>query len=278
MTSKLIKYEFRSALRQIGIIWAALMAAAVLLGVLGLVFDSMFGTHQGSVNIFENLLTIVPPLIYFTIFIAMLVVTVLIVVLRFYKGLLGDEGYLMHTLPVKPWQLITAKGVVAGAVVIISIIAAVLSIMILVAFDDAGSMMEGMKDFFAELGKEPRLILVIIEGIVICVFSVLKSIYQIYAAMAIGQLSNKYRMLTSLGAYIGISIVLTILATIAISVFTMADFDIWLDNALMDMNIYEDGFGLVQAGMGAAFVLTFIQLAAFHVIAERILSKKLNLI
>ena len=29
--------------------------------------------------------------------------------IRFYKNLYTDEGYLMHTLPVKPWMLIVSK-------------------------------------------------------------------------------------------------------------------------------------------------------------------------
>ena len=34
MTGKLIKYEFRSALRLIAIVWAALLAAAIFLGII----------------------------------------------------------------------------------------------------------------------------------------------------------------------------------------------------------------------------------------------------
>lgn len=41
--------------------------------------------------------------------VALFVLTMIVIIQRFYKGLLCDEGYLMFTLPVKPWQLIATK-------------------------------------------------------------------------------------------------------------------------------------------------------------------------
>lgn len=283
MTGNLIKYEFRSGLRYIGIIWPALIVSAALLGlvfkVMGIVSPE---DPQGIMNILQLIFDLVFPLLYAAIFIAMIVITIFIVVMRFYKGLLGDEGYLMHTLPVKPWQLITSKGIVACAVVMISIICAVLSVLILVGIDDISGLITGGKEFFAVLGEEPRLILVIIEVIILAIFGTMASIYHIYAAMAIGQLTGKHRLLASLGAYIAINIALTVLATVIIVIGDRLCLDVWLSEWLWSIEasagMNNDGFIMVQAVLGAAFVVAVVQLAAFHVITERILSKKLNLI
>ncbi|MDO4745838.1 MAG: hypothetical protein Q4B18_04710 [Bacillota bacterium] len=283
MTGNLIKYEFRSGLRYIGIIWPALIVSAALLGlvfkVMGIVSPE---DSQGIMNILQLIFDLVFPLLYAAIFIAMIVITIFIVVMRFYKGLLGDEGYLMHTLPVKPWQLITSKGIVACAVVMISIICAVLSVLILVGIDDISGLITGGKEFFAVLGEEPRLILVIIEVIILAIFGTMASIYHIYAAMAIGQLTSKHRLLASLGAYIAINIALTVLATVITVIGDRLCLDVWLSEWLWSIEasagMNNDGFIMVQAVLGAAFVVAVVQLAAFHVITERILSKKLNLI
>lgn len=40
---------------------------------------------------------------------AVVVITFIVILLRFYKNLLQNEGYLMNMLPVKSWQHITAK-------------------------------------------------------------------------------------------------------------------------------------------------------------------------
>lgn len=279
MTSKLIKYEFRSASRSIGVIWAALIAAAILLGIVMRFMGNIFPEDAtGAMAVLEFLFELIPPIIYGALFVAMLVITVLIIVMRFYRGLLGDEGYLMHTLPVKPWQLITAKGAVASIVVIISGIAAALSIFILVGIQNMGDISTMFKAFFGACGEHPKLVLVVIEGIIILVLGVMKSVYQIYTAMAIGQLAGKHRILLSLGAYIGISVILTIITGILGTIAEASGLGLWISGLIMDMNIYADGFYAVQIMIAFIFLLTAVQLVVFHIVTERILSKKLNLI
>lgn len=283
MTGKLIKYEFRSGLRNIGIIWAALLASAVLLGVMLRVVGALFPDGaQGILGVLEVLFSVIPPILYVVIMIAMIVITMLIVVLRFYKGLLGDEGYLMHTLPVKPWQLIASKGIVASAIVLISCIAIIISILVIAVTQDVKGFFDGLGEFMGVLGEEPRLVLIIFEALIIVIIGTMASVYQIYASMAIGQLAGKHRLLTSLGAYIAINMILTILSIIVVVVGDLLCIDAWLLDWLTSIEagigITRDGFILVQAGVAAAFVVSALQLAVFHIIAERILSKKLNLI
>jgi hypothetical protein len=46
---------------------------------------------------------------FMAVIVAMFVIAIIFVVNRFSKGLLGNEGYLMHTLPVRPWHLVASK-------------------------------------------------------------------------------------------------------------------------------------------------------------------------
>lgn len=279
MTGKLIKYEFRSALRLIAIVWAALLAAAIFLGIILRTMGFVSAEAPKGVFVFVDMFfSVVPPLLYGALFIAMLVITVIVVVLRFYRGLLGDEGYLMHTLPVKPWQLITAKGVVASTVILISGFAAMLSIFMLIAIQDIGGFFRDIGEMFIWLGDNPKAILITLEIIVILVFSVMRSVYQIYTAMAIGQLAGKHRLLTSLGAYIGINMILTVLLMVLMIMVDATGMDIWIVNVFEAVDVYDRAFYIGQTALGILFALTFVQVAAFHVVTERILSKKLNLI
>lgn len=279
MTGKLIKYEFRSALRLIAIVWAALLAAAIFLGIILRTMGFVSAEAPKGVFVFVDMFfSVVPPLLYGALFIAMLVITVIVVVLRFYRGLLGDEGYLMHTLPVKPWQLITAKGVVASTVILISGFAAMLSIFMLIAIQDIGGFFRDIGEMFIWLGDNPKAILITLEIIVILVFSVMRSVYQIYTAMAIGQLAGKHRLLTSLGAYIGINMILTVLLMVLMITVDATGMDIWIVNVFEAVDVYDRAFYIGQTALGILFALTFVQVAAFHVVTERILSKKLNLI
>ena len=112
MTGKLMKYEFRSVFKQIGVIWAALPAVAILTSFTGWIY-ARSALAQENDQLLGALLARIPMFLYVGLFIALVVATLFVVVMRFYKGLLKEEGYLMHTLPVKEWQLITSKGVTA---------------------------------------------------------------------------------------------------------------------------------------------------------------------
>ena len=263
MTGRLIKYEIRSSIKLMAVIWAALIAASLLFSVSSNLLRRTFeGASQGA-NTLVSIVGTITGFMYISIFIALVAATVIIVILRFYKGLLGDEGYLMHTLPVKPWQLITSKGLVAAGVVLLSIIVAMVSLAILAGL----SSLSVIPDIFSGIAKawkeDPRYILIIVEVLVIMVLSLLKSIYQVYASLAIGQLAGKHRILLSLAAYIGLSTAVTvffiILGMIAGS-FDMVDLLSSWDGSAGNM------FGLSQFVIAVMFGLTAIQLVAFHII------------
>lgn len=100
MLTKLLKYEFKASARTYGGLYLALLAAAALLGA-GLGSKA----QSSSAAYINNVLM----LIYIGLCVAVAVVTVMTIVQRFNRNLLGREGYLMHTLPVTPAQLIGSK-------------------------------------------------------------------------------------------------------------------------------------------------------------------------
>ena len=276
MTGKLMNYEIKSSMKLMAVIWAALIAASLLFSLsLHVLTDIAVERPGGGISFAIGIFEFITGLMYFAVFVALIVATLVIVIMRFYKGLLGDEGYLMHTLPVKPWQLITSKGIIAALIVMISVLVAFLSILVLAGV----SGLEMIPKVFGALGaiweEEPRMVLVIVEAIILLVLSVLKSVYQIYAALAIGQLANKHRILLSLGAYIGISMIMSILFLLIVAASDSVGTISWL--SVFIANNDSDPFAISQMAIGIMFVLTAVQLAAFHVVTERILSLKLNL-
>ena len=95
MLSKLLKYEFKATGRIYGGLYLAILAAAALLGAFfrfpALISDFPFA---------------VVTIVYLMLCVAIAVITALTIIQRFTRNLLGREGYLMHTLPVTPAQLI----------------------------------------------------------------------------------------------------------------------------------------------------------------------------
>lgn len=118
MLRKLLKYEFKSTARLLGILYLAILACAL---VLGLVIRPSIKTINGQEDIIsymgffspERSLISAITIIYVILLLAMTVMTILLIIYRFYKNLLKDEGYLMHTLPVPTWMLICSKLIVA---------------------------------------------------------------------------------------------------------------------------------------------------------------------
>ena len=274
MTGRLIKYELRSSIKLMGVIWAALIVTSFLFSI----SSNFMGNIMRSSSIASTLINLfqgITGMLYIAVFIATAAASVVIIIMRFYKGLLSDEGYLMHTLPVKPWQLITAKGVSALIIVCASVIVSILSFMILAGTGSFGAIVE-FCDLIREMFREePKVILVAAELIVLVILSLLKSIYQIYASLSIGQLAGKYRILLSLGAYVGINIVITVLTVLIMMLLDVTGaLSGW---SSVSLNTVNDMLNAGQTVLGFAAAVTVIQLAAFHVITERILSLRLNL-
>lgn len=96
MLKQLLKYEFMATGRTYGGLYLALVALAVLSGF------SLRGSSNGD-------LTALFIIAYMAVAVAVAVVSVMTIVTRFTRNLLGREGYLMHTLPVTESQLILSK-------------------------------------------------------------------------------------------------------------------------------------------------------------------------
>ena len=95
MLSKLLKYEFKATCRIYGGLYLAILAAAALLGA--------FFRFPALVSDFP---IVVVTIVYLMLCVAIAVITALTIIQRFTRNLLGREGYLMHTLPVTPAQLL----------------------------------------------------------------------------------------------------------------------------------------------------------------------------
>ena len=288
MIKKLCKYEFRSIGRTLIPIYIAVIAVSIITAI-----SIAMNVNYANINYSSNsvqwaiemnvpyklqqVFTFVMSLTYFAVMVALFVLTFVIILQRFYKGLLCDEGYLMFTLPVKPWQLITSKGITAFVISILSGIVSCISIFIMMigVAEDRWTLLAQMFSFknwsmfFIRLNEViPLWGLYALEIIVYIIVGSLASLYQVYASMAIGHLAKKNRILMSVVAYIVISMILSFIGGIfgVFSAFTMQN--------LIYINAGEV---FLHALLIFSIIISIIEFVVFFVITERILSKKLNL-
>lgn len=149
--------------------------------------------------------------------IATLVVTFVIMILRFYRNLMSDEGYLMFTLPVKTSQLINAKLIVSLLWNITCVIVVAASLFIVLGTAKNMAMFRDVLDTFFTVLKDTygsSYVWLIVEYIVLILVGLIQQILLIYVSIAIGHMLNDHKVIGSFAAYIGIHIIIQTLVTI----------------------------------------------------------------
>ena len=189
-------------------------------------------------DIFKGVLGIIPGLItfaYVVAIIAMIIVSFVIIVVRFYKNLMSDEGYLMFTLPVKAHNLINSKLFASTIWNVASVVGVIVSLLIVFSgsshfkeIPDAWqSMVSELKNTFGSSYS-----LLIIEFIVMLIIGLFNGTLMIYVSIALGQFFRGHKILGSFAAYIGIYTVVQIITTVLTVVIGLAfkniisDFDV----------------------------------------------------
>ncbi|WP_122790920.1 hypothetical protein [Intestinibacillus sp. Marseille-P6563] len=286
MYRKLCKYEFKSIARTLLPIYLAVIAVSIInafsekIGSGSLMSGSSF---LGTGSLFSNILGLfqaVAAFAYFGVLVALFVLTTVVIIQRFYKGLLCDEGYLMFTLPVKTWHLVASKATVAFVMSVVSGIAAMISILILGlgATADPLGLLANLFDFqgwarvLHQLNIQyPAWPLYVIEFIVMCILTALAALFHVYVSMAIGHLARKHRVMMSVVAYIIISMALSFISGFVLILVGASNLYIgaWLAQLSPTANMHVLLIGMI--------LWNFIELAVFAIGTERILSKKLNL-
>ena len=104
MLGKLLKYEFKATSRILLPLYGALLIFAFIVKIfIGTKLDGVNMDFLGGIPAVVSIFT------YGATMAAVFIVTIFIIIQRFYKNLLGDEGYLMNTLPVSTTSNISSK-------------------------------------------------------------------------------------------------------------------------------------------------------------------------
>ncbi|MBQ9166118.1 MAG: hypothetical protein IJX71_04255, partial [Oscillospiraceae bacterium] len=137
MLRKLLKYEFKSTARTFGIVYLIMILLCSLTGLL----DSVSQIISVDTSISVTLIALTMLFLFSAV-----IITTVLNLNRFEKGVFKDEGYLLHTLPVRSWQIIASKLIPAVVWTIATVLVMGFSL-ILMLFCGTGNLSE----FFQEL-------------------------------------------------------------------------------------------------------------------------------
>ena len=259
---KLLKYEWKACAR----VCLPMYAAVLLLALVNRL------TMKDQVQaLMHGIPTALMALLYFGVMVAVFVVTAVILIQRFYKNLLGDEGYLMFTLPVTVSQHIWAKTIIAVVMSILSTIAATLSIGIL-----GGGAATVMQNLLQGLVQRPNEFVVGLEILLWLLICTVVGMLFIYLCIALGHLAKKHRVLMSVVWYFVLSTVLQFLFMF----FIMGVGNLPLEGFWQGLQNFFMSIGpaaTIHIGMILLCIGTAIPGAAFFLGTRYILKNKLNL-
>ncbi len=266
MLVKLMKYEIKATARTLIPLYIALLAFAII---------NKFFIGTGLSNKLEGFGSI--PFIlsifgYGCTMAAVFIVTFFVIIQRFYKNLLGDQGYLMNTLPVTTTTNITSKLSIAIFWNIISGFVAILSIIIMAFNPDAFSnffkeLSQALSEGYARFGVQ--VYIVIIESIIAILIQLIKFVIMIYASISIGHLFSKHRILSSFAAFIILNLITTAISSALGIGFSHSNLSTLFDNVQSSWPIH------LLLGLVILFNLVFCII--YFIITNYILKSKLNL-
>ncbi|NLP17955.1 MAG: hypothetical protein GX376_02550 [Firmicutes bacterium] len=271
MLKKLLKYDLQATLRIFLPLYAILISVAVINKLISIILPLQVQAPK-----------IMAMIIYITIMVGMFVITFIMMLQRFYKNLLSEEGYLMFTLPTQPWKLIASKLLVAILWTAASALAAYISIFIIVfQRGNFGAFIIALKEtatsLYAFLG--PSMFLFIIEVLLGGVLSLAAGILLVYASMALGHLCNRHRILASVGAFIALNALTQILFFQLVRLIAAPlsrNMQALLSKAggyLSTLNGVQLFHGVMWFGLAATGILA----AGYFAITNYVLSRRLNL-
>ncbi len=266
MLKKLLKHEWRG-------LWKIplLLLGILLLGTLALGFsfalpiwdEDWFGFGFSLVATF---------LVYYALVIGVPMGINIYLVVRYYKSMFTDEGYLTHTLPATTHQLLLSKSIVMGAWNVISTLALGGSVFIILSMLYVFQIQKevSLTELFEEFGRLFRMMIedggfqdlggFAISAIILALAGMVCNTMKLIGAISLGQLLRRHRILGAIGAYFGFNIITGIaefIITIPYAVFAgtgymegLYDFDsrLYLINAVL----------YVAVGVGLYFMSEYL--------------------
>lgn len=266
MLGKLLKYEVRATARNFLPLFAALLVFSVFNRIL---YSQAVSDVLWQTGWLRGTLYGIMGFAYAVVICAVVVVAFVVIIQRFYKNLMGDEGYLMMTLPVRPWEHVISKMLIAAMWTVASVLITILSVVIMTAewIDVVDFFTHSLREAFAELAFELGMPapVAVAYVILICIVGLFSGILCIYASIALGQTWKRHKVAGALVSYAAVSIATQIIAVV---VFRVLGGLIW-----------NFVWGATETWMAmVVFLLMLLAFgAAYYFIANHILSKRLNL-
>ena len=270
MLGKLLKHEFRATGRVMWVIYVAMLGLSVVANVAFRLLDLDIPFMVIRAMLKLAIAAWVISLIVGGI------ATVVLMVKRFHKNLLTDEGYLMFTLPGTVHHLVIAKLIAAVVWLVATVVVITLSILIGGAGEtfDIKMMLSVLFNNDMTALEAFSVAAIVLEIVLLAILGCAVSCLQFYSAMSIGHGFASHKVLWSVVFYFiqcAVLQFLSVVVVIPLAIYgeTAVSAPLWLDSLTP-----------LKAWHLSVLVMCFIEViigAAFYILTVVNLRKRLNL-
>ena len=273
MLRKLMKHEFRATGHIMLPLFLILLVTAV-----GANFSvrGMLDTGSRFLNVLGALLVMA----FVIAIMGVCVMSMVVMVQRFYKNLLQDEGYVMMTLPVSVHQHIWSKLIVSAVWFALTLVVVCLACLIM-AFDVelVQQIAAGFRELFQEIYRNLSTYYaingtaIVAEFLVLCFVGCCAMCLQFYAALAIGHSFPNHKMAWSVLWFFLIQFIMQFLGGMGIMLLDES----WFHHLLLGWTDNISAMASVHLGMVTVILGEVVYGAVFYILTTYFLKKRLNL-
>lgn len=260
MFGKLIKHELRAS----GRIMLPLIIALPCLGLLSNLAVRLMDKSSGLVN---TLCVIVLMLFGFGCM-AICVASFVVMILRWYRSVHSDEGYLTNTLPVSVHGIIWSRLLTAAIWFALSIAALILSVLLMTL---SRSLLAQVREMFAALAQidlaelDANIVRFVLEGACLGLAYAVARCLHFYAAISVGHAFSNHKGGWSVLAY---AVMQFVFVTVAVKTVQ------FVESAL---GLTPDSLGNAHGFLTAGMVGMLLYAAVCYAITAFAVKRKLNL-
>ena len=260
MLGKLLKYEFKSLLHDLGVLYLVWMSLTVLVSILS----------KGIFSI-PKLIETVLLVSWIISFIAALVTTMVVIIdRRFYKNFYGAEGYFTLSLPIKTSTHIWSKVITVTIWMLLILLFGFVVMMIMTLTEDSLGVYQQIKIFINEQPAEARkLVFFLIEIVILGIIYISRFVVKLLTCINISVQFSRFKTLiqgvlfvaiTALEIYVMISVIGKMSGKFALN-FVMV----------------EDKLRIAVYGLGVLILLQTVEFAIYFLASNYLMKNRLNL-
>jgi hypothetical protein len=209
MLGKLIKYDLKAGQRYFVPTYSVMLVLAAVIGI-----SSRFDRNAAGNT---NYIFVISTMLFGLLIMAAVILTIYLLVDRFYHNLLGNEGYLMFALPVNTATHILAKIITSLLWMLLGCAMVLLSGLIIAALamtmDNWYEIMKMIPYIFSRYQFNGDAFMQVVQVLLVGCITVVMGVTRIYASIAAGHLWSGHRILGAALAFIGLTILEVIVAT-----------------------------------------------------------------